>query len=125
MTRRWRITIELGVPPLLAAILLVVTSPTPSYGIAEILIGFPALVATAYVFGILPCSVYAVLMEFWFEKGFNRRCGWLSTAILSSLIGGCAGFLIQLVVPGGLIELVPIGFIAGLTVGGCLGWYNR
>src|ERR1035437_10206068 len=116
MSRVRRIVVEVAVPPVLAAVLVVLIHPMP-YRIEQILLGFPALVFAAYGFAFLPCLAYTAAMELWFLKGMHERCGSICTAGVSSLLGLAAGYLIQLLIPGGGMTLLPIGALDGLVVG--------
>lgn len=116
MSRKQRVIVEIAVPPLLAAMLLVVTSQR-SHRVLDILVGFPALVALAYALAFAPCVGYAAAMEFWFEKGMQERCGWTGTAGLSSVLGLAIGNLIGWLVQGGQGAFSLIGALDGVIVG--------
>jgi hypothetical protein len=124
MSRIHRILVEVLAPPLLASALVLATGHN-SYGVGEILIGIPVFVFAAYAFAILPCVGYALLMEFWFAKGLASRCGLVCTATMSAAFGAVSGLLIHLLIPGGAMNLVPIGALDGLVVGSGLAWFAR
>ena len=107
--------IEILAPPLLAA--LVISVNKPGEDILDILLGFPVFVLAAYMYGVPPSVAYAVLMEFWFGMGLHERCGRICTVGLSSMLGMGAGYLIQLIIPGGGMPLFPVGGLIGLLIG--------
>jgi hypothetical protein len=47
----------------------------------------------AYLFGLVPSFLYAVMMELWFRVKLRMRFGLFCTAGLSSFLGAGAGFL--------------------------------
>jgi len=124
MSRVHRVLIEVGLPPPVAAVLLVATSPRP-YGLSDVLIGFPVLVATAYGLAFVPCVAYAAAMEFWFAGGMRERSGWVCTAGISSLLGLAVGCLIDWLIQGGGKALLLIGAADGLLVGAYLAYRYR
>ncbi len=119
-----RIIVEIALPPPLAVVIVLVSHPR-SYRAEDILTGLPALLFAAYAFALLPCLAYAAVMELWFAKGIQDRCGPLCTAGVSSLLGTGAGYVIQLLIPGGGIVLLPIGALDGMLVGAYLAYRYR
>jgi hypothetical protein len=118
MSRTRRVTIEVLVPPLLATFIVAIWQGKHfADNIQQAIIGFPVFVFFAYIYGILPCIGYAALMELWFSKGFNNGHSWIYTTTLSTLFGLTAGFLIQLLIPGGFMMLMPVGGVDGFLVG--------
>ena len=117
MSNSRRFIIAMLSPPLLGAIIIACmgrTAPT----VHETIWTFPFFLLFAYGFGIVPSSVYALIMEFWFSTGFHRRCGPLCTVALSLSLGGICGFFIQIFVfANGVTYMLPVGAIVGLIVG--------
>jgi hypothetical protein len=115
------VVVELVAPPLIASVLLILAHPKSS-GIGDILLGFPALLAAAYGLGVLPCLAYAAAMECWFAAGMRQRCGFLCTVVASCLLGMGAGYVVQLLIPGGGLSLWPLAALDGLLVGSYLAY---
>ncbi len=97
---------------LLLARALVVTPRAALSGLTEL----PALLLGAVLFSLIPAVVYGGVMELWFRlvcRGSvsppNRRLTWGVTLVLSTALGGLAGWTIQ------LVSEAPVGWIGTIT----------
>src|SRR5665213_1974693 len=120
MNRTRRVLVELLAPPLGATI--IVASISRGDTLTSRILGFPALLIFAYIFGIVPSAIYTAVMELWFEKGYYRRFGLSITVALSGVLGLADRYgvemLSQQITKSSLFTyLLPVGSNVGVLLG--------
>ncbi len=123
MKQTQRVLIEIFMPPLLAAIIIVVGGYT-SDSLTDIILGFPAFLGFSYVFGIIPSLLYAFMMEIWFRKKLHEKLGISATVLFSLLLGSLAGlsvFILSKTFTQGsasdMRKFIGIGSLTGIISG--------
>ena len=134
MSRTQRILTEIFFPPLIGTIVIVISgcisgginglNDIISDGIIGFILGIPALLFFAYLFGILPSLLYALIMEILFSYNFHNKLSFLLTVSTSTLLGllsgYCVFFLSQSFTQGSapdLRKLIGVGISVGIIMG--------
>lgn len=128
MTRTRRIAFEILSPPLIATFLMATDGRSPDTLLIKIF-GFPVMLFYAYVFGIIPSVVYALVMETWIRLKGHQKFGVFLTVLISSLLGLLSGyavfFLSRPLTQGSSADLkwlMGIGIQTGVSAGFLIAW---
>jgi len=100
-------------PPFLGA------APYVIFFLGTDLEGILTLFAYSYGFALLPSLIYFGVMEIWFSK--QKNTSYLTTGVLSSLVGSLAGTAIAFIFNAGAIIFFAFkGLVVGIVLGAIL-----